>query len=272
MLNFDNFDHRLTDEVVQVAKALTGQASINPEQIMVVGATCRDILHSALGLKFLLRSTKDIDIAISTPDWITYEKIVSTFTRIGSNGIRFDIAGIPVDVIPFGNVESPEGIVTPSSRRDGLIVFAFDDVFQNSIPLKLSNDRSVRIPHPAGFAALKMRAWIDRAPDGQYKDAGDLALAAYWFQNSEKVTNSLSSTHLDLLEESGYDYDLAATMVLGQQIRQTLSAQNRTDLAHRWDNIDKELLATNFNMRQGIAWPRSIARRIEFINALSTQL
>jgi predicted nucleotidyltransferase len=44
---------------------------------------------------------------------------------------------LPVDVMPFGEVEDPDGISSPAARREDLIVFGFHNVFERAAHLSL---------------------------------------------------------------------------------------------------------------------------------------
>ena len=70
--------------------------------------------------------------------------------RIGDTGIRFRIADVNVDLLPFGQIEDPQGVVEPPSRRETLSVWAFEEIFAASLPLVLSPTLTVRIPTVVG--------------------------------------------------------------------------------------------------------------------------
>jgi predicted nucleotidyltransferase len=44
-----------------------------------------------------------------------------------------------------------------------LSVWAFDEIFAASWPLKLSPNLTIHIPTVAGYAAAKLGAWLDRS-------------------------------------------------------------------------------------------------------------
>jgi predicted nucleotidyltransferase len=67
MLDFGRCDEQQLSPVRRVIEALASLGDINPHDLMVVGASCRDILHSALGHGFPLRGTTDVDVAIALP-------------------------------------------------------------------------------------------------------------------------------------------------------------------------------------------------------------
>jgi predicted nucleotidyltransferase len=52
MLDFGRCDELQLGVVREVIDALASSSDINPDDLMVVGASCRDILHSAFGHGF----------------------------------------------------------------------------------------------------------------------------------------------------------------------------------------------------------------------------
>jgi len=84
---------------------------------MVVGAWCRDIWHHAFGHEFRTVATQDLDLAIAVESWTTFTSIAGSFPRVGDSGIRFLIAGVKVDVLPFGAIEDPVGTAEPTPAR-----------------------------------------------------------------------------------------------------------------------------------------------------------
>ena len=77
---------------------------------MVLGAGCGDILHAALGHSFATAATSDLDLALALTSWDAYRTLAAAFPRIGDSGIRFRIADVNVDLLPFGAVEDPQGV------------------------------------------------------------------------------------------------------------------------------------------------------------------
>src|SRR5215207_7014593 len=87
-----------------------------PDRIMLVGAWCRDILHAALGHDFETSATRDVDLALALSGWEPYERLAGAFPEVGDTGVRFEIAGQIVDLLPFGDLEDPQGVVAPPTR------------------------------------------------------------------------------------------------------------------------------------------------------------
>ncbi|WHS27049.1 hypothetical protein [Auritidibacter ignavus] len=266
MIDLTRVDPRLHDDITLIVDELQASVGLDPDSVLVVGAGCRDILHAAFGRTFPLRATTDTDLGIAVHDWTISERIDVRFRRIGSNGIRYSIAGIPVDIMPFGEVEDPDGITHPAARRGsrGLRVPRRLRAFPR---LTLPNRMSVRLPQPAGYAALKMRSWIDRAMYGHDKDAKDLALAAFWYQEAPEIQERLYDTDagFDILTTLDLDIDLAATRLLGIDAAEQLSPANRADLARRWAQQDLDVLARDFTLPATSSRAADIACRRDLV-------
>lgn len=271
MIDLSRVDERVYDTITPVIEELTAQVGVDPDSILLVGAACRDVLHAAFGYTFPARATTDTDVGIAVSDWTVSERVEECFPRIGSSGIRYRIAGISVDVMPFGQVEDPEGISQPAPRGEELVVFGFRDVHERALRLTLPSGHSIRLPQPAGYVALKMRSWIDRAVYyGSDKDARDLALAVFWYQNTPEVDDRLYDTAegFEVLSELDMDTDLAAVRLLSLDVAGQLSPANRDDLARRWAAIDLDALARDFLLPAGGPPSPNADRR----RALVTQL
>lgn len=220
MFDSTRADPGLLDDVDEVVQALVDVAGVDPTGLLLVGAQCRDVLHSALGHTIQTRATRDLDLAIALASWQDFDRLAAAFPPASSNGIGYRIAGVPVDIVPFGHlIESPPGVVRPATRRDGIIVFGFERVFDDAIPLVLPSGHVIKLPQPAGYALLKLRAWLDRRSTG---DADDLALALHWYAESVPVRDQLYDD-LAVLEENGFNETVASAHVLGANIRQHLS-------------------------------------------------
>jgi len=96
-----------------VDAALYQGDGLRADDVMIVGAWCRDILHHALGHTFATTATRDLDLALALSSWDAYRSLTVAFPRVGDTGIRFRIADVDVDLLPFGNIEDPQGIVEP---------------------------------------------------------------------------------------------------------------------------------------------------------------
>lgn len=267
MIDLSLVDPQLLDMISPVVEDLQKSVGLDPASVLVVGATCRDVLHAAMGHTFEVRATNDVDLGIAVGDWTVSDRIEAKYERVGSNGIRYRIAGLPVDVMPFGEVEDPDGISSPAARGEDLIVFGFHDVFERAAHLSLPHGRVVRIPQPAGYAALKMRSWIDRREN---KDAKDLALCTFWYQESATVQDRLYDTDAGqkILEALEWHVPVAAARLLGADVRGQLSLANHSDLVERWSALDLDALARDFVLPVGAGCTFSRDARLAYARQL----
>ena len=177
-----------------IESILAHTSALQSDDVMVVGAWCRDIWHHALGHTFATAATRDLDLALALSSWEAFDDLVGAFPRIGDTGIRFRIAGITVDLLPFGEIERPRGTTHPPTRDTAMSVWALEEIKAASLPLPLPEVGGVRIPSVAGFAAAKLGAWLDRSEWLEAKDATDLALILFWYAESPEVHDRLYDT------------------------------------------------------------------------------
>lgn len=91
------------DPIARVVDAALGAGeALAAAEIMVVGAWSRDVLHAALGHQFETTATRDVDLALALTSWSAYRSLIQSFSRVGDSGIRYRIADIAVDLLPFG--------------------------------------------------------------------------------------------------------------------------------------------------------------------------
>ena len=274
MLDLTKAPEGFLDPVARVVEAaLAVTEGLSACEVMVVGAGCRDILHSALGHSFATAATRDLDLALALTSWDAYRILAGAFPRIGDTGIRFRIADVNVDLLPFGQIEDPPGVVEPPARRETLSVWAFEEIFAASLPLVLSPTLTVRIPTVAGYAAAKLGAWLDRSAWLETKDAADLALILYWYSESADVHRRLYETPAgnEILIAESVDVPRAAAHLLGTDIATTIGDARLAELLPRWPG-DSDLLVRELALRGGPAWPHDSQRRRNLLDALTRGL
>ena len=262
------------DPITRVVEAALDAADgLSPGDVMLVGAWCRDILHHALGHTFATAATGDLDLALALSSWHAYSALAATFPRVGDTGIRFRMADVTVDLLPFGDIEDPPGVAEPPTRGETLSVWAFGEIFASSLPLALTPATTVRIPSVACLAAAKLGAWLDRSEWLETKDAGDLALILHWYADSAEVQRRLYETPSgnEILIATGADVQLAAAQLLGADIATTIGPTRLTELLVRWPG-NAELLVRDLVLRGRPASPRDPQRRRTLLDALTRGL
>jgi predicted nucleotidyltransferase len=147
--------------------------------------------------------------------------------------------------VPFGDVEDPTGVVTPTRRDEDMSVFAFREVFDHASDLPLAKDLQIRIPSPAGLCALKMSAWANRSVVGELRDGPDIAAAVHWYAESKVIQNRLYGTDegTEVLISAEMDVRLASAEVLGLDLAREIGSDRVGELEARWSEpIRRELI------------------------------
>jgi predicted nucleotidyltransferase len=240
-----------------------------PEQMMLVGAQCRDLLHSRFVGGAPLRRTNDTDVAIAIPDWMQFVSIREKFDTVGDSGHQFRINGIITDLIPFGGVEEPLGASSHPPGHAVMNVHGFQDAFERAQRLPMLEGVSIKIPRLDGYAVLKTHAWLDRSANHEYKDAADLALAVYWY--AQNVDMLYDEANIWALEHHDHELVPAAAALLGAAMRQGLGAYERDVLSTRLVSANIDLLALHFGVGKP-GWPTTEALRRPLVTALVEQI
>lgn len=246
------------------------------ERIMLVGASARDLIHRGLGFDSELASTTDIDIAIAVPDRSAYQSVVTNLEPEGDTRIRFRIDKWSVDLIPFGGIEHPIGTSIPHSDGHTVDVFAFQEVFDGADLYRLPEGTEVRVPTAAGYAALKIKAWVDKGALGWTKHARDLSYVCIWYQNSTRLNDSLYDYEkdADLFERADFDQDLASTYLLGRHIRAAIGGDLANHLGTLWNPGSRKLMASSERNDRFLASAkaRDYDTRLQYFNAIHAAL
>lgn len=266
MTDWSSCDPRFLAEVAPIVEELA--EIVPPDQILLVGARCRDLLSWGFGCGAPRRSTNDTDVAVALQEWDQFARIREKFPPAGHTGHRFTIAGIPTDVVPFGGVEGPPGISSRPPGNEPLNVHGFRDVYDRAEELPLTEAVHIRIPRPDGYAVLKSHAWLDRAARNEYRDGPDLALAVYWY--SEDIDRLYTLENAWAMELYDFNLRLAAAGLLGRDMRNGLSPGEAALLATRLSVADRDLLANNFGVGAP-GWPSRSRDRVLIVDALIAQ-
>jgi predicted nucleotidyltransferase len=252
------------------AELLSRSTLLVADEVMVVGARCRDIFQSALGYDFPLRTTTDVDLGLAVRNWSAYDELTEVLPGVGNTGIRFHVANVVADLLPFGPVENPSGTVTPPARQEPMNVWGFAEAFESSQPLSMPRAGRIRIPSLAGYTALKLVAWLDRSAIGEYKDASDIGAVLYWHtQSPELETVAYETSHgQDLLVREELDPAAVACRLLGEEIAAVVGRERVSELAERWSRTPKDLLCHHMTVVNAPGWTGSPERRRQLVEAM----
>jgi len=224
------------EETLVVLRAVAEAAELLRIAWLVTGAGGRILLLERVYGGPAGRATMDLDFGVMVRDWDQYARLRAAVCR----GPRFrpdpkqaqrlhGPGGRYLDLIPFGGVETPQGLVRWPPDGDILLrVSGFEDACRHAA-IVVVNDGACRVPvvTPEHLVSLKLFAWKDRRFTHPRKDAADLAYvlghATAWV-GEERLFDS----HFDVVAAAGYDLDLAAARVLGRTLAAQASPTTRT--------------------------------------------
>lgn len=152
----------------------------------------------------------------------------------------------------------------------------FRDVWRGASGVPLPGLGTIRIPTIAGFTLLKLSAWASRSSTGDYKDAGDLACAIFWYQQLDEVEYRLFQHERGarLLERTQFDAGVASVMLLIDDACSLLEEQRRSALKDLWNPTGdhEDLLATYLVNDRLPGWPTDPQRLLKYADAVRTTL
>lgn len=191
---------------------------------LIVGASARDlVMHHAFGAA-IKRATSDIDFAIQVADWDAVEALRQTLaqnsfeTTAVHHRLRSN-SGIPVDIVPFGDIADAHAIIKMPPNEFPMNVRGFSEALTHAYSVSLSESPAliVKVASPEGMLLLKFIAWADREKDKRGKDAADIA---YLLENLEELTPIAKLMYDDqpLMEQYDHDLKLACAHHFGGKV------------------------------------------------------
>ena len=225
--------NKINKNLLDCLLALQTEAGALGLDMFLVGATVRDIILSLVhGIK-INRATKDVDIGILVSAWSVYEnfkqRLIATalFTPDLKRNHRLYFQGLPVDIIPFGGIETEDGtIIWPPDEADTMRVTGFKDAFAHALSAHIGQGKEIRLASLPGMTILKIIAWDDRHNEFPTKDAEDLALILNNYGEAGNI-DRLYENHPEFVTEVNGESVLAGARLLGHDMALIMSEKTK---------------------------------------------
>ncbi len=227
-----NLSGKLPPDIEAVLQDVAQLLSAQEIAFFIVGALARDlVLEHAWNLP-PQRATKDIDFGVRVADWNEFACVkaallqTAQYTEHPRQQQRLlHTTGVIVDVVPFGEIESPSGrIVWPRDEAITMTTLGFQEAYAQALRVVIGGDTEIAVCSPAGLALLKLLAWNERH---ERKDAGDLGAVLYYYLEAGNE-DRLYEEHADLLE---LEFKRAGARMLGRDLSTLLTTQSRPVIA-----------------------------------------
>lgn len=195
--------------------------------LVVVGAVARD--HGLVGLGAPpSRATLDVDVTVQLDSWEEFEDLVDRVTQPSGRFRRTEnphrvvhANGTPVDVLPFGDLESPPGTIEWPADGARMVVAGFDRIRASGDRLRLNDSEDVAVADLPSLAFMKCLAFSERGEQDP-KDLHDLVglLRARSAHLSEDDWDAFGGGDLP----SEVSIDRFGAFVLGRQVARRFGA------------------------------------------------
>lgn len=202
------------------AVALLGQRVDG--QLLLIGATARDIALQAEGHDSALRATNDVDIAVAVADMDAFRVITRGLNKPppGNTDHKFLVAGSVVDIVPFGGVEAEDRTIR---WPDGTLMntLGLNEALGSAILLELEDGLTLKVASLPALAALKVLAWADRH-EWTSRDAVDLRALMSAYSDGDRLDAVYAEQNFAMLASYDYDVGCAGVYLLGVAIHNDL--------------------------------------------------
>ncbi len=219
-----NLSGKIDRQTLESLVAVKEEADALNISFLLIGAFARDILlKHCFGINHY-RMTMDIDLGINVADWKQFDELISALIATGKFSPtklrqRYIFESIPIDIVPFGSIADENSrIYWPPEHEVFMSIIGFKEAFENSIIVRLNSDPEldIKVSTLPSLAVMKIISWKEKYPERR-KDAADLFLIMSEYEHAGNF-DRLYETEQDLLQEEGFDNQLAGIRLLGRDM------------------------------------------------------
>ncbi|ROT96188.1 hypothetical protein EB809_17365 [Marinobacter sp. R17] len=230
-------------------EAIARVASERQVPFIIVGASARDlVMHHGYKAR-IQRATRDIDLAVQVEDWEAFEAIKSSLMAEGYRQTKIthrlvDDCNIPLDIIPFGPLESASARIEWPGDPSEMHVMGFKEALEHADHVIVDSQPpfELSVASPVGLAILKLVAWSEREPRVRRKDAADFIYLLDNYDKIPAIADRLYGEHAGILEIYEWDTRFAGAHVLGLDVASIAEARTLSYLRYRLDVESAERL------------------------------
>ncbi len=207
-------------------------------RLMITGAFARDLhLFYRCGIA-MQRKTEDIDFGLAVADWAAFAALREGLSASGnfqaSPGVAHRLRhgnGLPVDLVPFGRIETGERKISWPPAGDVVMdVFGFREALASAHVVTLPGHAQTRVVSLAGLVLLKIVCWQERHYRSARKDAHDIALILQHYLAASNEAR-LWDEFPEWTQRDDFEYELAGPQMLGHDMRLLLDSPGRDVVA-----------------------------------------
>ncbi len=227
-----NISGKVDPALIAIYSEIVAIANEQEIEMLVVGASARDmVLQHGYGIQAKL-ATKDIDFAIQITAWDEFNNLKAGLIATGNYRADKKITHrlysqekIPIDIIPFGALVGDDHQLSwPPEHEISMNMRGYNEAHKNAIKVRLGDEPvlELNVVSPAAYVVLKLIAWSDRA-NKTNKDALDVALVMRSYIDINNMQR-LVDEHSDLIDDD-FEYINSGARMLGRDITQLCTAE-----------------------------------------------
>lgn len=234
-------------------------------EFFVVGAAARDLLLEHVYGSPPLRATRDVDAAVAVRGWTEYDAVIARlvgghgFTR-GPEPHRVRRPDLVVDVVPFGEIARPDGLVEWPGGTTTMSTLGYEEAYRAAVGVVGDDGPAVRVASLPGLGVLKLVAWGENS-HRRGQDPVDLCAVMRAYDGV--VGDRLYTEHGDLFDEADFDLRVASARAYGRDVGPLLVAP---DLRERVVSV------LDRNTRDDEDSPLAVAMGAECAGDIATRL
>ena len=172
------------------------------------------------------RATFDWDLAVTCRDWPTFESLLEELCK-GSDAafektevvhrLRHRETQVFLDIVPFGDLESPSGKITWPGGRE-MNVQGLEVVFNQSESTPV-RDKSIQMASPVGQAQQKAAAYLDRRSRGEVHDVLDFLWVLRNYEGTQQDSRAMTESDVyDTIMNHDIDPQCWGAAMLGRDL------------------------------------------------------
>ena len=245
MNNIYTLKHSLPAGFEPVLRLIIEVCAHQQVSYFIAGATARDIvLYNVFG-RTPGRQTRDIDTAILVSNWREYETLKQSLISAGLSATRSShrlqhlISGLPVDIIPFGDIADQGNKIQWPPEHDVIMsVAGFNEAYRAAITVTIDDKTPLKVASMAGLALLKLMAWSDRRALTS-KDATDFYTLLTEYEHLQE--DRLYETFIPG-EQMDHDPKRMGAFLLGYDMSALMSDETAPQIQHIRDETIELLI------------------------------
>lgn len=238
-----NLSNKLPTPIIETLRQIKIVADELKIPLLLVGATARDLILQHAYNVSSNRATKDIDFGVAVSSWEEFAKLKSVLSEKGKflvedkieHRIKDSVTKIPIDLIPFGNIEVPRGKITWKNKNE-MITSGFVEAFESALNVELAKNLTIKVVSPVGLALLKIVAWSDRKSN---KDSQDFWLIVKNYLDLGNEDRLYSEMLEFVLKVENFDRIDVSARLLGRDLPKILTEQTKEIISATFESEKK---------------------------------